>query len=99
MSLATGQKISRRSWDVLPMPNSVVDRVNTLGKDQPELFIFTDRKGRPIGDIEPLGPDDDLDDDNNDETPGVDAGVNETPQVTDDTVIDIVQPDNPVTTY
>jgi hypothetical protein len=38
MSLATGQKLSRQTWDVLPMPNSVIDRVNTLGKDQPELF-------------------------------------------------------------
>jgi hypothetical protein len=99
MNLATGQRITRRTWDILPMPNSVIDRVNALGKDQPELFIFTDRKGRPIGDIEPHGPDDDLDDDHNDELPGVDMGVNETPQVTevtDETQIDIEQPDNAV---
>ena len=27
----------------------MINRVNVLGKDQPEHFIFTDRKGRKIG--------------------------------------------------
>jgi hypothetical protein len=92
MSLATGQRLLRRTWDILPMPNSVVNRVNTL----PKVLTFTDRKGRPIGDIKPLGPDDDLDNDTNGEIPGVDAGVNHTPQVTDGTEIDIAQPGNAV---
>jgi hypothetical protein len=96
MSLATSHSLSRRTWDILPMPNSVIDRVNTLGKYQPELFIFTDCKGHPIGDIEPLGPDDDLDNATNGKIPVVNAGVNDTPQVTDGIEIDITQPDNAV---
>ena len=31
------------------MPDSVIKRVNTLGKDQPWNYIFTYRKGRLIG--------------------------------------------------
>jgi hypothetical protein len=47
------------------MPKTVIDQVNQLGKDQPELFIFTSRKGRLIGDIELPSSDknDDLNDD------------------------------------
>ena len=52
LNLTTGKRISRRTWDIIPMPQTVIDRVNLLGKDQPELFVFTDRKGRPIGDID-----------------------------------------------
>jgi hypothetical protein len=36
-------------WTQLPTPDTVIDRVNTLGADQPESFAFSDRKGRPIG--------------------------------------------------
>jgi hypothetical protein len=51
MALSTGKKIIRRSWDVIPMPDTVIARVNTLGtSDQPEQLIFTDRHGRLIGD-------------------------------------------------
>ena len=32
------------------MPDTVIARVNTLGSDQPEQLIFTDRHGRLIGD-------------------------------------------------
>ena len=60
MALNTGKKIVRRSWDVIPMPDTVIARVNTLGADQPEQLVFTDRHGRLIGD------DDDVD------MPGVD---------------------------
>ena len=37
------------------MPDVVIDRVNLLGKDQPEALVFTDRKGRPIGDVQLTG--------------------------------------------
>jgi hypothetical protein len=50
MALDTGKKITRRSWDVIPMPDIVIERVNTLGADQPEQMTFTDRHGRIIGD-------------------------------------------------
>jgi hypothetical protein len=56
------------------MPDTVIARVNTLGNDQPEQLIFTDRHGRLIGDTD----DDDIAihgvdlDDDDDEIPGVD---------------------------
>ena len=37
------------------MPLSVIERVNILGKDQPEFLLFTDRKGRLISEAEPTG--------------------------------------------
>jgi hypothetical protein len=78
MALSTGMKIVRRSWDVIPMPDTVIDRVNTLGRDQPDQLIFTDRYGRLIGDADDALdtiPGVDLDNDNDDdddEIPGVD---------------------------
>jgi len=35
MALNTGQKIIRRSWDVIPMPDTVIARVNTLAVTNP----------------------------------------------------------------
>ena len=34
------------------MPDTVIDRVNTLGFDQPGQLTFTDRHGRLIGDVQ-----------------------------------------------
>jgi hypothetical protein len=68
MSLWSVKKIVRRSWDAVPMPATAIDRVNQLGKDELEQFVFTDCSGRIIGDIK---------------LPGVDMG-NETPQELDD---------------
>ena len=50
MSLRSTKKITRQSWDIIPMPNTVIDWVNILGKYQQELLLCTDRKGRIIGD-------------------------------------------------
>jgi hypothetical protein len=84
MSLTSGKQISRRTWDIIPMPQLVIDRVKELSKDRPEQFVFTDRKGRLIGDIE-LPSSDEHDDlnqhDDHEEIPGVDPRENETPQV------------------
>ena len=49
MSLQTGNKLTCRSWDEIPMPDTVIDCVKALGANQPELFAFTNRQGRPIG--------------------------------------------------
>jgi hypothetical protein len=50
-TLNTSQVITRWSWDVIPMPKSVVDRVvNFIGRDQPSQTVFLDRAGNPIGD-------------------------------------------------
>ena len=81
MALNTGRKITRRIWDVIPIPDIVIDLVNTLGIGQPEILTYTDRHSRLIGDIGITGVDPD---DNNDtdtasvfdddiELPGVDA--------------------------
>ena len=57
MSLTTGAAVTRYRWDPIPMPSSVIEIVNRIGKDQPELLLFTDRKGRLIGVAEPTGVD------------------------------------------
>jgi hypothetical protein len=49
-TLNTSRVITHRSWDVIPMPKSVVDRVNFIGRDQPIQPVFLDRTGNPIGD-------------------------------------------------
>jgi hypothetical protein len=69
MALNSGKKLVRRSWDVIPMPDVVINRVNELGKDQPRLMTFTDRHGRLIGDMEIPGVDSTEDED--DYFPGV----------------------------
>ena len=73
MALNTGQKIVRRSWDVIPMPDTVIARVNALGRDQPEQITFTDRHGRLIGDV--IIPGEDVEDAKDAEIPGVDEGA------------------------
>jgi hypothetical protein len=69
MALNSGKKIVRRSWDVIPMPDVVINRGNELGKDQPRRMTFTDCHGRPIGDMEIPGVDSTEDED--DYFPGV----------------------------
>ena len=74
MALSTGKKIVRRTWDMIPMPDTVIARVNTLGGDQPEQLIFTDRHGRLIGDNDNHAiPGVHFDDEDDYEIPGVDA--------------------------
>ncbi len=90
MALNSGKKIARRSWDAIPMPDTVIDRVNVLGNDQPEDLVFTDRLGRQIGDVETPGVPTTLDEGPEEaslpgvpvpeahvELPGVDIGGNE----------------------
>jgi Reverse transcriptase (RNA-dependent DNA polymerase) len=61
MTLQSGKKITRRAWDRLPMPDTVITRVETLAEGQPTEFTFKDRKGRIIGDTELTGVDPDAD--------------------------------------
>ena len=84
MALNTGRVITRYSWDSLPMPDTVIARVNYLGRDQPKQFIFTNRHGQEIGDVSAPGPTpeypDLLDNDNTNHVdpiviPGVDDDV------------------------
>jgi hypothetical protein len=73
MALNSGKKIVRRSWDVIPMLDVVINRVNESGKDQPSIMTFRDRHGRLIGDIEVPGVDSTKDEDDN--FPGVDPVI------------------------
>jgi hypothetical protein len=57
MALNTGKKIVHRSWDVIPIPDLVVSRVNALCRYQPHHMKFTYRHGCLIGDIEIPGLD------------------------------------------
>jgi hypothetical protein len=63
MALNSGKKIVRRSWDVIPMPDLVIDRVNPLGRDHPRQMTFNDRH------VEIPGADNQEEDD--DHLPGV----------------------------
>ena len=71
MALNTGKKIVRRSWDAIPMPDTVIARVNILGADQPEQLVFTDRHGRLIGDDDDVDMPGVYDEKEDDEIPGV----------------------------
>jgi hypothetical protein len=88
MGLSSGKKIVRRSWDAIPMPDTVIARVNTLGCDQASQLAFTDRHGRLVGDSDEatdndLPIDDLLLPDDATQTPGVDVQLseNEYPQL------------------
>ena len=76
LSLKTGEVITRYAWDVLPMPNGVIERVNALGDGQPELLTFTNRHGATIGDVDEIAGvaggenNDDDDDDDVEQLPG-----------------------------
>jgi hypothetical protein len=76
IALDTGKKITRRNWDVIPMPDLVIARVNALGSDQPKQVTFTNCHGRLIGDVDILGNQDDSVADGV-EFPGVDPVIND----------------------
>ena len=52
INLKTGRAITRHSWDRIPITDTVIKRVNELGKGEPELFTFTNRQGNLIGDVD-----------------------------------------------
>jgi hypothetical protein len=57
VDLNTRKKIVRQSWDVIPIPDLVIDRVNALDSDQSHHMTFTDQHDRLVGDIEITGVD------------------------------------------
>jgi hypothetical protein len=108
MAMSTGKKSIWQSCDVIPMPDTVIACVNTLGNDQPEQLIFTNQHGHPIGDVEIPGVDFDEANDvelprmepaevDNVELPGVDmAGQdNPAPQIVEIDDLDIPAPNPP----
>jgi hypothetical protein len=80
MALKSGNKIVHRSWDVIPMPDLVIDRVNALCCDQPQQMTFTNRHGCLIGDVEIRGVD--AEEDDNDHLPGVVPVIADTIKIT-----------------
>jgi len=50
LALDTGKLIVQNRWKELPMPTAVIDRVNVLGRAKRLLLVFTDCRGRTIGD-------------------------------------------------
>ena len=61
MSHKSAKNITRRSWDTIPMPDTVIARVNKISCNEPNKFIFTDRIVCPVGDVETTGVDRDTD--------------------------------------
>ena len=55
------KNITGKYWDMIPIPDTVIDRVNLLGKYQPGILVLTDSKGQLIrdGDVEITGVDGD----------------------------------------
>jgi hypothetical protein len=90
-SLNTGKVISRRSYTALPMPSNVIDRVNQMAKDQPQLLVFTDKHGNEIDPLEETEPSADTPQEipgvitDTYEIPGVDTEIKAT---ADDTLTD-----------
>ena len=61
MTLRLMKNIARIYCDMIPITNTFIYRVRLLGKYQPELLLFTYRRGRIIqgGDIDITGVDGD----------------------------------------
>jgi hypothetical protein len=49
LALDTGATMIRHQWVVLPMPTSVIDRVNFIGQREPSILTFTNQHGQDIG--------------------------------------------------
>ena len=77
MSLTTGRRLTRNRWTELPMPQDVIDRVNTLGRrgNATAALVFAWRDGTPIDALDDHGfaDDDDADDSDSDYMPDSDA--------------------------
>ena len=57
MTLGSIKKVVRRIWDAIPMPDTVVSRLNALGQGQIIDLDFLDIKKRPIGELKIKGVD------------------------------------------
>ena len=54
MALNSVKKIIRWNWDLIPMSDTVIARINTLGGHRPKIITFTDRDRHLIRKIETL---------------------------------------------
>ena len=69
MSLNSAKNVTRRIWDTIPMPDTVITRVNEIAYNEPYQFIFADRRGLPIVDDAITVVDRDADDSNKNQAP------------------------------
>jgi hypothetical protein len=53
LALDTSHTIIRHQWVALPMPPTVIDCINHLGRHEPAMLTFTDWQGHDIGDGNP----------------------------------------------
>jgi hypothetical protein len=109
MALNTRKEITCQSWDVIPMPDTVIACVYALGNDQLEQLIFTNQCGCLIRDVEiPKVMDFEEENDDDAEMPVLDTvgigsvklqGVDvagQAPQTVEIDDLDILQPDPPL---
>ena len=61
-TLDNGTVVVRRAWTELPTPQSVIERIHLLARGMPAMPVFTDRRGRVIGEQD-LHTNDDTDTD------------------------------------
>ena len=52
------KEVVMQRWDVIPMPETMIELVGTLGQGQPNDIDLLDRKKLPIGDLNTTGVDD-----------------------------------------
>ena len=48
MNLTTGAKFTAFIWEALPIPDSVIKRVNHIGRNEPRDLVFFDRTGKRV---------------------------------------------------
>ena len=55
MTLGFIEKLVRQIWDALPMPDTMIARVNAVGQSQTYGLEFLDHMKRPIGELDIKG--------------------------------------------
>ena len=69
MNLASGRRITCRSWTRIPAPQDVIDRVHALAKNERPGLLFRNRNGQPL-DAEDIDENDEpYDGEDGDESP------------------------------
>ena len=51
MALNLSKKVVQKNWDLIPMLDTVISCINTLGRDQSKILTFTDTHGILIVDV------------------------------------------------
>ena len=55
MEFRSGKRVFGRNCELIPMTDTVIAHVKTLGDNQTIIITLTDRHGRLIGDVETPG--------------------------------------------